>query len=274
MRPDGLSRIGLWAGVLFWAALCLAPLPAAGEGPEVPALESAPRASSPESAAEPAAVPLVVGLAAGDAQRGPVEFFRTGGLFMWPLLVCAIVTLIVIVERLFTYQRQTTDTRRLMAAIVGHLKTGGIERAKHTCIHTRGPVAAILHAGLSKIHLGPSAVEKAIESAGAIEAAFLERGLIVLSSVAQVAPLLGFLGTVSGMIHAFDAIAATDRITPRIVADGVSEALITSLVGLVVAIPGQIAFSYFASRVDRFVIEMEESAVELVDFLTEASRAT
>jgi biopolymer transport protein ExbB len=112
-------------------------------------------------------------------------------------------------------------------------------------------------------------VEKAIESAGTIEMAFLQRGLIILASIANVAPLLGFLGTVSGMIHAFEAIAAAEQVSAKLVATGISEALITTATGLMIAIPVQLMNNFFISRIDRFVLEMEEASIELVDTLVD-----
>ncbi|MEZ4653169.1 MAG: MotA/TolQ/ExbB proton channel family protein [Candidatus Eisenbacteria bacterium] len=124
-----------------------------------------------------------------------------------------------------------------------------------------------LHSGLVKVDQGPAAVEKAIEASGGIEVAFLQRGLMIMATVANVAPLLGFLGTVSGMINAFEAIAAAEQVSAKLVASGISEALITTMAGLVVAIPVQIFHNYFLSRIDRFIIEMEESSIDLVNEL-------
>ncbi len=208
-------------------------------------------------------------VAGAERQSGVVEFFVRGRLFMWPLLVCAVVGLAVIFERLFTLQRAHTNTRHLMTAIIDSLKSEGVVAAQEICMRTRGPIAAILHAGLSKVDKGPAAVEKAIESSGAIEMAFLQRGLLILATVANIAPLLGFLGTVSGMIHAFEAIAAAEQVSAKVVASGIAEALITTLAGLMIAIPVQAMYNYFVSRIDTFVIEMEESSIELLDALTE-----
>jgi biopolymer transport protein ExbB len=112
-------------------------------------------------------------------------------------------------------------------------------------------------------------VEKAIETSGAIEMSFLERGLVALATIANVAPLLGFLGTVSGMISAFAAIAAAEQVSAKLVAKGIQEALITTATGLIIAVPVTIAHSFFVSQIDRFIIEMEEASAELVDELLE-----
>lgn len=208
-------------------------------------------------------------LAATERKPAFVDFFEKGGDFMWPLLILAIIGLAVILERLFTLQRAHTNTRKLMAEIVQSLKDKGIVAAQNICMNTRGPIAAILHAGLAKVDKGPAAVEKAIENSGAIEMAFLQRGLPVLATVANIAPLLGFLGTVSGMIHAFEAIAAAEQVSAKVVATGISEALITTMTGLVIAIPVQALYNFFTARIDGFVLEMEETSVELLDALTE-----
>jgi biopolymer transport protein ExbB len=198
-----------------------------------------------------------------------IEFFEKGGVFMWPLLACSLLGLAVILERAWTLSRARVNTRKLMSQVVGALKNDGLQGAIEVCQRTRGPIAAILHAGLMRASKGPEAVEKAIESAGTIEMSFLQRGLIVLASIANVAPLLGFLGTVSGMIHAFEAIAAAEQVSAKLVATGISEALITTATGLMIAIPVQIANNFFISRIDRFVLEMEEASVELVDTLVD-----
>jgi biopolymer transport protein ExbB len=202
-------------------------------------------------------------------KSGFVDFFEKGGDFMYPLLALAVIGLAVIFERLITLQRARTNTRKLMAAIVQGLKTKGVDEAMNICMHTRGPIAAILHAGLAKVEKGPNHVEKAIENSGAIEMAFLQRGLPVLATVANIAPLLGFLGTVAGMIHAFEAIAAAEQVSAKVVASGISEALITTMTGLVIAIPVQATYNYFTAQIDRFVLEMEETSVELLDALTD-----
>ncbi len=197
------------------------------------------------------------------------QLFAKGGNFMWPLLGFAIVTLAVILERAWTLSRARTNTRRLIGAIITSLRNDGVTAAAQVCERTRGPIAAILHSGLLRADRGPQAVEKAIETAGTIELSFLERGLLALSASANISPLIGFLGTVSGMIHAFEAIAQADQVSPRLVASGISEALITTLAGLSIAIPASIFHSFFLSVIDRFIIEMEESAAELVEELSQ-----
>jgi len=203
------------------------------------------------------------------SEPGLVTLFKQGGQFMWVLLACSLVALAVILERLYSFQKARTNTRALMEQILSDVRRGNVEGAIDVCSRTRGPIAAILAAGLLKVERGKEAVREAIESAGAIELAFLQRGLIVLASITNIAPLLGFLGTVSGMINAFAAIAEAEQVSAKLVARGIQEALITTMTGLAIAIPVQIFHSYFVARVDRYVIEMEEASIDLVDALQE-----
>ena len=223
------------------------------------------------------ALPTVDEEAMAPVVLAPLKFlqdmFYKGGPFMYPLLFASVLGLGVIIERMWTLSRAKVNTRALIAEVVNAIKEGGlnqgIENAIEVCQRTRGPIAAIIHAGLMRANKGSEAVEKAIESAGTIEMSFLQRGLIVLASIANVAPLLGFLGTVSGMINAFEAIAEAETVSAKLVASGISEALITTASGLIVAIPVQLANNFFISRIDRFVLEMEEASVELVDTIVD-----
>jgi biopolymer transport protein ExbB len=200
-------------------------------------------------------------------QSGAGELFVKGGTFMWWLLATALLGLVFLFERMWTLNRARVNTRKLIGTVITTLRNDGVQAAGEECQKTRGPIAAILYSGLQKVERGPDAVEKAITTAGTIEMAFLERGLIWISSVATIAPLIGFLGTVSGMINAFEAIASSDTVNAQLVAAGISEALITTATGLIIAIPTSVGFNYFVSSIDRFVIEMEEASAELVDEL-------
>ena len=198
-----------------------------------------------------------------------VELFLRGGTFMWPILFLLVLGLAISIERFISLTRASINTRKFMEKIKAALDEGGIEAAREVCEQTRGPIASIFHAGLMRADKGIEHVEKAIMNAGSIEMAFLERGLVWLATVISLAPMLGFTGTVQGMIKAFDAIAAANDISPAIVADGISVALLTTLFGLVVAIIIQFFHNYFVSKIDRIVIDMEESSVEFVDALLE-----
>ncbi len=278
-----VAMVSVLAAVSFTLAFAQeAPAPATQEpqatGTEQPAADEAMPGAPAGGAGQVAdALPTL----AGGAEDAPVELppqgylietFQKGGVFMWPLLICSIIGLAVVIERAWTFQRATVNTRQFMSKVIGAIKEDGAPGAIEVCLRTRGPIAAILHAGLVRAPKGPDEVEKAIENAGAIEMSFLQRGLIILTSVVNIAPMLGFLGTVSGMIHAFEAIAAAEQVSAKLVASGISEALITTQAGLVIAIPMQIAVNYFISRIDRFVLDMEEASVELVDTLVDMER--
>ncbi len=221
-------------------------------------------------------VPIVVKQvegAMGFVDRSPIgntgagELFVKGGTFMWWLLIVALVGFVFIIERLWTLNRARVNTRKLIGTVITTLRNDGVQAAAEECQKVRGPIAAILYSGLQKADKGRDAVEKAIGTAGTIEMSFLERGLIWVSSVTTIAPLVGFLGTVSGMINAFEAIAASEQVNAKLVASGISEALITTASGLIVAIPATIGYNYFVSSIDRFVIEMEETSAELIEEL-------
>ncbi|MFT5232739.1 MAG: biopolymer transport protein ExbB [Candidatus Krumholzibacteriia bacterium] len=220
----------------------------------------------------PVAIKQVEGLM-GAIDRSPIgktgagELFVKGGTFMWWLLAVGLVGFIFIIERLWTLNRARVNTRKLIGTIIITLRNDGVQAAAEECQKVRGPIAAILYSGLQKADKGRESVEKAISTAGTIEMSFLERGLIWVSSVTTIAPLVGFLGTVSGMINAFEAIAASEQVNAKLVASGISEALITTATGLIVAIPATISYNYFVSSIDRFVIEMEETSAELIDEL-------
>lgn len=202
-----------------------------------------------------------------------VELYLRGGVFMWPILALFIFGLAISFERLWTLSRASVKTRKFLAQIRDALRTGGPKKALELCEKTRGPVAAIFHAGLLRADRGIDQVEKAVVNAGSIEMAFLERGLVWLATVVSVAPMLGFLGTVWGMVTAFDAIAKANDISPTIVADGISQALLTTVFGLIVAIIMQAAHNFFVSRIDRLVIDMEESSVDFIDALVEMEKS-
>ncbi|MCU0364556.1 MAG: MotA/TolQ/ExbB proton channel family protein [Ignavibacteriaceae bacterium] len=195
--------------------------------------------------------------------------YEAGGFFMHPILGCLIVGLAFCFERLWTLSRSTTNTKKFILQVKRALDDGGIEQAKEVCANTRGPVASVFHAGLLRADEGLDASEKAIIAYGGIEMGFLERGLIWISLFISLAPMLGFTGTVQGMIAAFDAIKEAAQISPAIVADGIAVALLTTLFGLVVAMLLQVFYNYLVSRIDRLVGDMEEASIELIDALYE-----
>jgi biopolymer transport protein ExbB len=198
-----------------------------------------------------------------------VDLFTKGGPFMWPLLLMLFFGLVVAFERFYTLGKAHISSKDFFAQIQEALKSGGPEAAAEVCSNTQGPVASVLHSGLLRIDRGLDHVEKAITESGAVEMAFLEKGMVWLSTVANIAPLLGFLGTVSGMIGAFESIAAAGDVEPSIVASGISEALITTAAGLCIAIPIQAFHNFFVSKIDKIIIDMQESSTQFVEELVQ-----
>ncbi len=198
--------------------------------------------------------------------------FIEGGLFMWPILGCLVVGLGFAIERFWTLSRATMNTKKFVVQVKDALTKGGVQEAIKLCENTRGSAASVFHAGLLRADEGLEAAEKAIMAYGAIEMGFLERGLIWISLFISLAPMLGFSGTVQGMIQAFDAIKEAAQISPSIVAGGISVALLTTLFGLIVAMILQTFYNYFVSRIDRIVADMEESSIELIDALYEIKK--
>ncbi len=203
-----------------------------------------------------------------------VQYFLDGGPFMYPILGLLIFGLGFGIERVYTLFRASVNTKKFMTDVRTALHDEGRDKAVEVCSNTRGPVAEIFHAGLSRAHRGIEAVEKGIENAGTIEMAFLEKNMVWLSTVVTLAPMLGFTGTVAGMIQAFDDIKAANDISPAVVAGGISIALLTTLFGLVVAIIIQTFQNFLISRVDKLIIDMEENSVMLIDELVEMDIAS
>ena len=199
-----------------------------------------------------------------------VQYFHDGGNFMWPILVALVFGLVFTLERIYSLMMSRIDSETFFDDITRAIDNDGAEAALELCEQTQGPVSAIFHAGLSRLHRGLAEVEKAIQNAGAIEMAFLEKNMIWLNAVITIAPMLGFTGTVIGMISAFDAIKAANDISPAVVAGGISQALLTTAFGLVVAMIIQTFQNLFVSRIDKLVLEMEEQSVKIIDHLYEA----
>lgn len=193
--------------------------------------------------------------------------FNEGGDYMWPILVSFIIGLALAFERIVTLNRADINTRKFILKVKQALEEGGISAAEEVCANTRGPVASVFQAGLLRHDEGIEAVEKAVVSYGSIEMSFLERGLVWLSLFISLAPMFGFLGTVVGMVEAFDAIEAAGDISPTLVAGGIKVALLTTVFGLIVAIILQFFYNYVTSKIDRIVVDMEEAAIELIDSL-------
>lgn len=194
-----------------------------------------------------------------------VQRFNEGGTFMWPVLVALILGLAIFLERIITLNLADIDTRKFIVNVQEALQEGGVPAAKELCAETRGPIASVFQAGLMRVDEGIEAAEKGISAYGSIEMSFLERGLVWLSLFIAIAPLLGFTGTVVGMIEAFDAIEAAGDISPSLVAGGIKTALLTTAAGLIAGIILQVGYNYCVSKIDRLIAEMEESSITLID---------
>jgi biopolymer transport protein ExbB len=189
--------------------------------------------------------------------------------FMSLVLICLILGMAFSIERIITLNIATANTDKLLAQIDEKLKAGDVEGAKEVCKSTQGPTASVLYEGLKRHHEGIEAVEKSIIAYGAVQMGLLERGLIWISLFIAIAPMLGFMGTVIGMIGAFDRIAAVNDISPSVVAGGIKVALLTTVFGLIVAIILQIFYNYIVSKIDSLVNRMEDASITLVDLMVE-----
>ena len=198
-----------------------------------------------------------------------VHYFLEGGGFMWPILLTLLFGLGFAIERFYSLMMSAVDSQSFFDEITNVINENGTKAAVQVCEETEGPVSAIFHAGLSRMHRGLNDVEKAIQNAGSIEMAFLEKNMIWLNAVITIAPMLGFTGTVVGMISAFDAIKAANDISPAVVAGWISQALLTTAFGLIVAMIIQTCQNLFVSRIDKLVLDMEEQSVKIMDHLYE-----
>lgn len=198
-----------------------------------------------------------------------VNLFVQGGAFMWPILVVFALGLIISFERLYSLSVAEIQTKKFLKDVEDIIRDEGVEAAKEYCAESSSPVASMYHEALSRIDQGIEKVEKTIASAGSLEMAFLEKNQVWLSTVITLAPMLGFTGTVWGMVKAFQDIAKANDISPTIVADGISMALLTTLFGLIVAMIIQVFQNWFLTRIDKLIIDMEKSSVTLLDVLAE-----
>ncbi len=202
------------------------------------------------------------------------KLMNEGGPVMWPLLAFSVIAAAVVVERLVALRRARINVHEFLPKVRKALVVNrSIREAVKVCEEYRGPVASILKAGLMKYGQPKEDVEKTIENAALFEMGRLERGLAVLATTANVAPLLGFFGTVTGMMAGFDALAAQGLSNPGAVATGIKEALTTTAGGLAVAIPTQLAYNYFMSRINKFVRDIETSANMLLETFGEMERS-
>ena len=210
--------------------------------------------------------------AAPDAEVGfhqglKKRFIEGGPGFMGIVLLCLILGLAIAIERIIFLNLSTTNTKKLTKNVEDALASGGVEAAKEVCRNTKGPIASIFYQGLDRTDEGIEAAEKAVVAYGGVQMGQLEKNVSWISLFIALAPMLGFMGTVIGMIQAFDKIEAAGDMNPSLVAGGIKVALLTTVFGLVVAIILQIFYNYIIAKIDSIVNDMEDSSITLMDML-------
>ena len=204
-----------------------------------------------------------------------LTLFADGGLMMYPLVICSLIGLGVIIAKFWTLRIAHRNAASVIEGVEEAAMAGSLDEAAEIAASTPGPAAAILLAGLRRIRtrkLNKGELEQVISTTGTIELSFLERGLVILATVANVAPLMGFLGTVAGMILAFDSIATAGDVDPATVAGGIKVALLTTAAGLTIAIPVNIGYNFFVSRIDKLIVDMEESTQKILNIAWDLER--
>ena len=198
-------------------------------------------------------------------------FIEGGATFMSFILLCLIFGLALAIERIIYLNLATTNTKKLLKKVEDALDSGGVDAAKEVCRNTRGPLASIFFQGLDRAEHGVDIVEKSVISYGGVQMGLLEKNLSWISLFIAIATMLGFLGTVIGLIQAFDAIQLAGDVSPQLVASGIKVALITTLFGLVVAIILQLFYNYLLEKIDSIVNSMEDASISLVDLVVKFS---
>ena len=195
------------------------------------------------------------------------RFIEGGPFFMGIVLLCLILGLAIAIERIIFLNLATTNSKKLSQNVEDALNSGGIEAAKEVCRNTKGPVASIYYQGLDRADEDIDAAEKAVVAYGGVQMGQLEKNVSWISLFIALAPMLGFMGTVLGMIDAFDKIEAAGDMNPSLVAGGIKVALLTTVFGLIVAIILQIFYNYIIAKIDSIVNDMEDSSIVLIDLL-------
>lgn len=232
--------------------------------------EAAPAAEEKEKEEAPA--PKVDEKPAEGLQVIKQKFIEGDPKWMTPVLICLILGLAIAIERIITLTFATTNTKKFMNSVEDALNTGGVDAAKEVCRNTRGPIASIFYQGLDRADEGIEVVEKSVVSYGSVQMGQMEKGLVWLSLFIALAPMLGFLGTVVGMIQAFDDIATAGDISPAVVAGGIKIALLTTVAGLIVAIILQIFYNAIVTKVDSMVNTMEDASITLIDMMVRKNK--
>lgn len=207
-------------------------------------------------------------------QQLKTKFIEGGPIWMAPIALVLVLGLALSIERILYLTFAKTNTKKLLKGVEDALANGGIEAAKDLCRNTRGPVASIFYQGLLRYEEGVDVVEKTIVSYGSVQMSLMEDGMTWISLFIALAPSLGFLGTVVGMIAAFDAIQAAGDISPNVVAGGMKVALITTVFGLIVAMILQVFFNYILTKIESLTTDMEDSSISFVDVLTKYAAKT
>lgn len=197
------------------------------------------------------------------------ELYAKGGFAMHPMLILSIVAVAISIERFIYLRRAKTDADAFMGAINRFLENNALDEATEYCDRTSVPISRIIKAGLKGQKRGRGEVIRSIEDAGGLEVAKLEKGILILQTIAKIAPLIGLFGTVTGMITSFSAMGGVGGDNPRLVAAGIGEALIATAGGLVVAIPTYFLSFYFINEVNKFLLDMQKSSIQFLDGLAE-----
>lgn len=195
------------------------------------------------------------------------KFLEGGPFFMGIVLICLILGMALAIERIIYLNISTINTRKFLEEVEEALQNGGVEAAKELCRNTRGPIASIFYQGLDRADEGIDMVEKSVVAYGGVQMGLLEKGISWISLFIALAPMLGFMGTVIGMIQAFSAIVKEGGVSPTVVAGGIQVALLTTVFGLVVAIILQVFYNYIVAKMDSLVNEMEDASISLVDIM-------
>ena len=201
------------------------------------------------------------------SQKLKQKFIQGDPLWMTPVLLCLIIGMALSIERVVYLNLSTIDTKKFKQSIEDALKSGGVDAALEVARNTRGPIASIYYQGLSRADEGVDVVEKSIISYGGVQNGLLEKGMTWLQLFIALSPMLGFLGTVIGMIQAFEQIVEDGQVSPITVAGGIQVSLLTTVFGLISAIILQIFYNYITSKVDGIVNEMEEASISLIDMM-------
>tara|TARA_B100000073_G_scaffold335648_1_gene329493 strand:+ start:362 stop:1147 length:786 start_codon:yes stop_codon:yes gene_type:complete len=203
----------------------------------------------------------------GFTQEAKKRFIEGGPGFMGIVLICLILGLAISIERIIFLNLSTTNTKKLTDGVQEALSSGGVDAAKELCRNTKGPVASIFYQGLDRANEGVESAEKAVIAYGGVQMGQLEKNVSWISLFIALAPMLGFMGTVIGMINAFDKIEAAGDMQPSLVAGGIKIALLTTVFGLIVAIILQVFYNYIVAKIDSIVNDMEDASITLVDIL-------